>query len=98
MREFVASVGPWSWQVSISDFLPPQAGEGARRADGGDAAHPHPNPPPQAGEGAFCHAAFRVSSPLFQLHGHNSSVCSASRTRSTSAGLRPTEPSVTYTK
>ena len=34
--------------------LPPLAGEGARRADGGKApeASPHPNPPPQAGKGA----------------------------------------------
>src|SRR6185437_10738129 len=64
-------------------------------------------PPPWAprrwrGIGAGCtrtpYAAFRVSSPLVQLHGHSSSVCSASRTRNTSAGLRPTEPSVTYTK
>jgi len=36
------------------ETLPPLAGEGARRADGGKAtdAGPHPNPPPQAGEGA----------------------------------------------
>lgn len=35
--------------------LPPLAGEGARRADGGKAsdADPHPNPPPHAGEGAI---------------------------------------------
>ena len=34
--------------------LPPLAGEGARRADGGKASErgPHPNPSPQAGEGA----------------------------------------------
>ena len=40
-------------------FLPPLAGEGARRADGGNYAEvetrgkdrPHPNLPPQAGEG-----------------------------------------------
>ncbi len=35
--------------------LPPLAGEGARRADGGESAltqnSPHPNPPPQVGEG-----------------------------------------------
>src|SRR6202008_4787618 len=43
-------------------------------------------------------AAFNVSSPCFQLHGHSSSVCSASSTRSTSSGLRPTFRSVTYTK
>ena len=41
------------------------------------------------------YAAFSVSSPLLQLHGHNSSVCRASSTRSTSSGLRPTLPSVT---
>src|ERR1700733_8992386 len=40
-------------------------------------------------------ATLRVSSPWLQLHGHSSSVCNASSTRSTSAGLRPTEPSVT---
>ena len=44
------------------------------------------------------HAAFSVSSPFFQLQGHSSSVCSASSTRSTSSGLRPTFRSVTYTK
>ena len=35
--------------------LPPLAGEGARRADGGKTpdARPHPNPPPHAGEGAI---------------------------------------------
>jgi len=40
--------------VEAGYSLPPQAGEGARRADGGKApdAGPHPNPPPQAGEGA----------------------------------------------
>ena len=36
------------------------------------------------------YAAFRNSSPFCQLHGHSSSVCSASRTRSVSCGLRPT--------
>ena len=38
-----------------------------------------------------------VSSPLFQLHGHNSSVCRASSTLRTSSGLRPTFKSVTQT-
>ena len=42
-----------------------------------------------------CYAAFSVCSPCVQLQGHSSSVCSASSTRSTSAGLRPTLPSVT---
>ena len=42
-------------------------------------------------------AALSVSSPCFQLQGHSSSVCSASSTRSTSSGLRPTDRSVTYT-
>ena len=40
-------------------------------------------------------AALIVASPCFQLHGHSSSVCRASRTRSTSSGLRPTFRSVT---
>src|SRR6185437_11104418 len=60
-----------------------------RRADGG-------------GIGAGCtgtpYATLRVSSPWCQLQGQSSSVCSASSTRRTSAGLRPTDPSVTYTK
>src|SRR5699024_12792688 len=42
-------------------------------------------------------ATFRTSSPGCQLQGHSSSVCSASRTRRTSRGLRPTFMSVTET-
>ena len=40
---------------------------------------------------------FRTSSPGVQLHGHSSSVCSASSTRSVSAGLRPTLRPLTVT-
>ena len=42
----------------------------------------------QAGDGH--QAAFSVSPPTSRLHGQSSSVCSASRTRSVSFGLRPT--------
>ena len=41
------------------------------------------------------HATLSVSCPDFQLQGQSSSVCSASSTRSTSSGLRPTLRSVT---
>ncbi len=41
------------WRAANS--LPPPAGEGAQRADGGApaSAYPRPNPPPRAGEGAI---------------------------------------------
>src|SRR6056297_452132 len=48
-----------------------------------------------AGRFCRCQAACRCSSPGCQLHGHNSSDCSASRMRSVSFGLRPTFMSVT---
>src|SRR6185312_7158618 len=41
--------------------------------------------------------ASSVGSPLRQLQAHSSSDCRASRTRSTSSTLRPTEPAVTET-
>ena len=46
----------------VVSSLPPLAGEGARRADGGNAraADPHPNPPPPAGEGAHAVILHRV--------------------------------------
>jgi hypothetical protein len=55
-------------RLRMFESLPPLAGEGARRADGGKrkegttglANRPHPNLPPQAGEGA---AAPRLASP-----------------------------------
>jgi valyl-tRNA synthetase len=39
--------------MNVGDSLPPPAGDGGRRPDGGDLAEhrPHPNPPPLAGEG-----------------------------------------------
>ena len=50
------------------DTLPPLAGEGARRADGGEApdAGPHPNPPPQAEEGA---GSYPIDLPMDVLFG-----------------------------
>ena len=39
--------------------------------------------------------ASSVGAPLCQLQAHSSSVCRASRTRSTSSTLRPTDPAVT---
>jgi len=53
---------------------------------------------PRNGTAAFSQAAWRgsiVSSPRVHPQGHNSPVCSASSTRSTSSGARPTPSSVT---
>ena len=58
-------------------------------------------PGPSAASHSLSHAvqaAFRTSSPFCQLQGQSSSVCSASSTRSTSCGLRPTLRSLTETK
>ena len=57
----------------------------------GEGAHQDALP----GDSGPVQAAFKVSSPCFQLQGHSSSVCSASNTRRTSSGLRPTLRSVT---
>src|SRR5207237_4451978 len=48
--------------------------------------------------GAHRYAAPSVCWPGFQLHGQSSSVCSASRMRSCSSTLRPTERSVALTE
>src|SRR3546814_1391971 len=58
------------------------------RSHGGspDSGFGHRLPPPRVAavvSGRWPQAAWRVSSPLFQLQGHSSSVCSASRTRRT---------------
>jgi len=60
-----------------------------------DQAGQHTGRRTQGPDGVQAYAAFSTAPPISRLHGQSSSVCSASRTRSTSAGLRPTLMSVT---
>ena len=71
---------------------------GARHGGTDGLRRPPHLPVPRCDGRPHLDAGLRTASPFCQLQGQSSSVCSASSTRRTSCGLRPTERSLTETK